>query len=112
MNMKLIQDQTLDHERALYGSNNLHVVNCSFKGANDGESALKECSNICVDNSLFDLRYPFWHNTNLTIKHSQLTTNCRAALWYSNNLNIEDSILHGIKAIRECKDINIRANPF
>ena len=107
MNMKLIENKNFDQERALYGSNNLKVVNCSFEGENDGESALKECKNIFVDNSLFDLRYPFWHNDILTITNSKLTINCRAALWYCNDINIDSSKLHGIKAIRECSNINI-----
>ena len=44
--MKVIANQTFDMERALYGSNDILVRNCNFDGPEDGESALKECSNI------------------------------------------------------------------
>ena len=109
----IIKDKQFDEERALYASNNVLVANCSFTGPKDGESALKESQNIRVDNSYFNLRYPFWHDTNLSINASELTENCRAALWYSSGIKIVDSILNGVKAIRECKNIeliNVNAN--
>ena len=40
--MKVIENQTFDRERALYGSNGILVRNCSFDGPADGESAFKE----------------------------------------------------------------------
>lgn len=36
--MKVIENQTFDMERALYGSENVLVQNCSFDGPADGES--------------------------------------------------------------------------
>ena len=44
--MKIIEKQSFDEERALYGSEDVIVRNCRFDGPADGESALKECSNI------------------------------------------------------------------
>jgi len=104
MDWKTVEHQTFDEERALYGSENLRVVDCRFEGPADGESAIKECKNIVVDGCYWDLRYPFWHVTNLEIVNTELTEKCRAALWYSGNIKIRDSKLHGIKALRECKD--------
>ena len=43
--MKVIENQTFDMERALYGSEELLVQNCSFDGPADGESAFKEGRN-------------------------------------------------------------------
>ena len=40
--MNIIENKIFDEERALYGSNQLLVKNCSFDGPADGESALKE----------------------------------------------------------------------
>ena len=104
MNWKIVERQCFDEERALYGSENLKVLDCRFEGPADGESAIKECKNIIVDGCYWDLRYPFWHVTNLEIANTELTENCRAALWYSEDIRIRDSKLHGIKALRECKD--------
>ena len=103
--MQTIQNQTFDAERALYGSRGLRVVNCRFAGPADGESALKECENVEVEHCFFDLRYPLWHDHGLDIRSSEMTANCRAALWYADHVTIEDTKLHGIKALRECADV-------
>ena len=106
--MKIIENQTFDEERTLYGSNQLLVRSCAFDGPADGESAFKECSKIEVEDCFFNLRYPFWHDHGLTIRHSELTEGCRAALWYSEHVAVTDSKFHGIKAFRECADITIQ----
>lgn len=106
--MTRMEHQTLDQERALYGSHDLLVRNCSFDGPADGESAFKECAGIQVEQSFFNLRYPFWHDHGLTIRDCELTDQCRAALWYSDHITIENTKLHGIKALRECSDTVVR----
>ena len=51
--MKTINNQTFDVERALYNENSIKVIDCSFEGEADGESALKECRNIVIENCRF-----------------------------------------------------------
>ena len=106
--MNIIKDLILDEERALYNKNNVKLVNVKFEGPLDGESALKECEDIVVEDCYFNLRYPLWHVTNCQLRNIEMTDKCRAAIWYTNNVEIEDSKLHGIKALRECKDIHIK----
>lgn len=106
--MAIIQGKTFDEERALYGTQELLVRDCSFDGPADGESAFKECSGIQVEHSFFNLHYPFWHNHDLKISGSELTEKCRAALWYSDHITITDTKLHGIKALRECGEAVIQ----
>ena len=66
----------------------------------------KETNSIYVENCFFNLRYPFWHTTNGSIKNITMTENCRAALWYDKNLKIINSQLGGMKeATRECENI-------
>ncbi len=103
----IISGKTFDEERALYGQDGIVVNNCRFDGPADGESAFKEGKNIEVKDCFFNLRYPFWHDDNLTISGSEMTDKCRAALWYTNNATITDTKMHGIKALRECSDIRI-----
>ena len=103
--MERIENQTFDMERALYGSHEISVKNCSFDGPADGESALKESSDINVEHCFCNLRYPFWHDHRLKITDSEMTPLCRAALWYSDHIEITGTKLHGIKALRECSDI-------
>ena len=108
MNEKTIENQTFDEERALYGEHDLIVRNCRFDGPADGESAFKECENIAVESAFMNLRYPFWHDHGLALRNVEMTELCRAALWYSSDLTIENSRLHGIKALRECADVRMR----
>lgn len=106
--MRTIQNQTFDAERALYGSSDIVVKDCSFDGPADGESAFKECQNIQAEHNFFNLRYPFWHDHGLVIRDSEMTELCRAALWYSDHITIENTKLHGIKALRECADVKMK----
>lgn len=106
--MNIIENQNFDEERALYGSKRITAKHCSFDGPADGESAFKECTDISAEDCFFNLRYPFWHNHGLSICRSEMTELCRAALWYSDNITITDTKLHGIKALRECSGIFIK----
>jgi len=105
--MKTIENQTFDMERALYASRSIALKDCAFDGPADGESALKESGDIHISNCFFNLRYPFWHDDGLIIADSEMTEFCRAALWYSTNIEIADSKLHGIKALRECSKVKM-----
>ena len=106
--MKTISDKSFDEERALYGEQDIIVRNCRFDGPADGESAFKECGNVTAEDCFFNLRYPFWHDKKLKISGSEMTELCRAALWYSNHIEITDTKLHGIKALRECSDVKMK----
>ncbi len=105
--MKKYINETFDEERALYGSDGAEVISCRFDGPADGESAFKESRNITARDSYFNLRYPFWHDEHVVIDNCEMTNLCRAAIWYSKDVSITDSKLHGIKALRECSNIRI-----
>ena len=105
--LEIIRDKTYDEERALYGSRDIEVVSCRFDGPADGESAFKESKNVVARDCYFNLRYPFWHVNNLEVVDSDMTELCRAAIWYSNDVRVIGSKLHGIKALRECNNVII-----
>ena len=98
---------SLDEERALYGITHATVKNCLFDGPADGESALKEASDVTVENCDFRLRYPLWHVHGGRMTNCTLTDTCRAALWYTEDMAIEGSTLGGIKALRECNRMTL-----
>lgn len=106
--MRTVIKQSFDEERALYGERDIIVKDCRFDGPADGESAFKECANVTAEKCFFNLRYPFWHDKNLKISGSEMTELCRAALWYSHDIEIADTRLHGIKALRECGNVVMR----
>ena len=105
--MKIYDNLSFDEERALYGERDIIVQDCRFDGPADGESAFKEGGEIKAKKCFFNLRYPFWHCEGITIDNSEMTENCRAALWYSTDIDIKGTKLHGIKALRECANITI-----
>ena len=103
----LYENKTYDEERALYAIKDATVRNCKFDGPADGESAFKECRNITVEDCYFNLRYPFWHVEGGTITGCELTELCRAALWYDKDIVIDNCNMHGIKALRECRNVTL-----
>ena len=106
--MKKIKDQNFPSERALYGADGLLLENCTFAGEEDGESALKEASHVELEHCFMDLRYPLWHNRAVNLRGCEMTVNCRAALWYTEDVGITDSTLGGIKALRECRKVRMK----
>ena len=104
----IIANAQFDEERALYNLKNTRVENCRFEGPADGESALKEARNIQVANTAFSLRYPLWHVEGFRLDNCSMDDKTRAAIWYAKDAEISNSRLHGIKAVRECKNIAIR----
>lgn len=104
---RTIENGTFDEERALYGTVNADVINCTFAGPADGESALKECRNVNVAGCSFSLRYPLWHAENFNLTDAKMDELARAALWYCKKGYIGKSTLGGIKALRECRGITL-----
>jgi hypothetical protein len=106
--MKEINGASFQKERSLYLEKDLVVSHCTFAGPEDGESPLKEGKNLLVEDSHFDLRYPFWHDQGLTVHRCELSEKSRAAFWYDENVNVISSQLHGIKAFRECQKVQLQ----
>ncbi len=102
-----ISHQTFDEERALYGLHDAWVEDVVFAGPADGESVLKECRDIDVSRCSFDLRYPLWHTDGFSLADSTMEEGCRAALWYARNGRIDNTVMHGIKAVRECDNLEL-----
>lgn len=105
--MKELLNQHYETERSLYNVKEIHLVSCRFEGPTDGESPLKESSNIFAETSYFDLRYPFWHDEKVRISDCVFTEKSRAAFWYDNDVEVKNSKLHGIKAFRECTKVSL-----
>lgn len=104
---QIIVNKCFDEERALYAIKNSCVRACTFAGEADGESALKECRNIEIDECSFSLRYPLWHANGFDMSDCAMDTLCRAPIWYSSNGRITSSNIEGTKALRECSDITL-----
>lgn len=106
MQEKIVSKQ-FDEERALYHLVDGVVTDCTFAGPADGESALKEARNIELSDCRFSLRYPLWHVKGFTMDRCEMDSFARAALWYADNGKITNCALGGIKAVRECNQIDL-----
>lgn len=106
--MTLISNKSFDEERALYGLKDAMVRECVFAGPMDGESVLKEARDIKVEDCRFSLRYPLWHVRNFELSNSSLDEFTRAPIWYSEKGLIWGCDINSIKAVRECKGIELK----
>ena len=103
----IIANKQFDQERALYNVEHATISHCIFAGPEDGESVLKEARDIDIKGSQFSLRYPLWHVQSFKISDSEMDELSRAAIWYATNGMITDSVLNGVKAVRECENIKL-----
>lgn len=102
--MKTIRDQEFGGERPLFASHHLRLENVTVHA---GESALKECSDIDAEGCRFEGKYPFWHVDGFRIHNCLFTSGARAALWYSRNLVMTDTLVEAPKMFREMTGIRL-----
>lgn len=91
-------------ERALYNSHNLKIYNSVFM---DGESPLKESSNIELYNCSFKWKYPLWYCKNIKVEKCILEENARSGIWYTDGIIFVDSIIDAPKIFRRSKNISL-----
>jgi len=96
--MELIKNRSFEGERPLFANNGLRLEEVTVY---PGESALKECKNIEAFNCEFQGKYPFWHNDGFVIENCLFKEGARAALWYSRNLRMKDTLVEAPKMFRE-----------
>lgn len=102
--MEIIKDKEFGGERPLFESHNLRLENVTIR---KGESAIKECSNIEAVNCRFEGNYPFWHVHNFKIERCFFDVGGRSALWYSDNLRMNDTVIDAPKMFREMQNIEL-----
>ena len=104
---KVIKNQCFDEERALYHLQQAQVIDCRFAGEADGESVLKEARDIVLKNCSFSLRYPLWHVEGFLMETSHMDEGTRAPIWYSSEGKVKGCEIHGVKALRECRNVQV-----
>lgn len=103
--METITDKEFGGERPLFGSQNLVLENVTIHA---GESALKQCRNIRAVGCRFEGKYPFWHVDGFSVENCVFTPGARAALWYSRNLIMKDTLVEAPKMFREMENLTLR----
>lgn len=92
-----ITDKVLTGERALYDTHDAKISYCTFE---DGESPLKESSNLEIDNCLFRWKYPLWYTKNVKVTNCSLYDMARAGIWYVDNIEVENTVIEAPKNFR------------
>lgn len=102
--MQQIKEQRLTGERALFHSNDLEVSYCIFA---DGESPLKESSNIRVEQSSFQWKYPFWYCSDIVAVDCTFAEMARAGIWYGKNIALKDCLYEAPKGFRRIEGLKL-----
>lgn len=103
--MQIIKKQEFGGERPLYCRHDLYLEDVTIHA---GESALKETSNIEAVRCRFEGKYPFWCCNGFKIRDCHFTEGGRAALWYSRDLEMTDTLVEAPKMFREMTGIKLR----
>lgn len=102
--MKLVKQEMLTGERALFHSRDLQISYSTFA---DGESPLKESQNIEIDHSIFKWKYPLWYCKNIVVEDSTLFEMARSGIWYTENITISNTIIEAPKTFRHANWITL-----
>ena len=107
--MKEIRQEFLTGERALFHGQGLAIYDTTFA---DGESPLKESRNIYLEGSLFQWKYPLWYSRDIRLKDCTLFEMARAGIWYTHNLEMENTLVEAPKNFRRATGLRIRQVSF
>lgn len=101
----LIKQQFLTGERALFNCKDLKIVDTIF---DDGESPLKESSDIELLGSMFKWKYPLWYCKNIVAKNTDWFEMARAGVWYTDNISVENALIQAPKNFRRCNGLTLK----
>lgn len=103
--MKKLSNGVFEGERALFFAKDLEISDSIFQ---NGESPLKESSNIKVNNCTFSYKYPLWYSKNIVVNNSTFNEMSRSGIWYTEDINLLNSIIYAPKEFRRSKKIIIK----
>ncbi len=107
--MKEIKREVMTRERSLFHEKNLCIDETIF---DEGESPLKECENIDVQNSMFKYKYPFWYCNHVEVRNCTWFEQGRAGVWYTNDMKVFDCFIEGPKNFRKCENLLLKNVTF
>ncbi|MEN8078759.1 DUF3737 family protein [Clostridioides difficile] len=102
---KVIEEQFLTGERALFGAKDMKINYTTF---DDGESPLKESSDISLYYSMFKWKYPVWYSKNIFMNDCTLFETARSGIWYTDNISLTNCIVEAPKTFRRASSIKLK----
>lgn len=100
--MKFFNQGVFEGERSLYNIHDAKIESCTFE---NGESPLKECSNLEIDSSIFKWKYPLWYSKDINVKDSILLDTARSGIWYTKNISMTNCFIEAPKTFRRAENI-------
>lgn len=91
-------------ERALYNSHGMKLIDSTFA---DGESPLKESSELELYGCIFKWKYPLWYSKNIKAVDCVLLETARSGIWYTENIEMTDCTIEAPKTFRRSSDIKL-----
>ena len=102
--MQVIREERLTGERALFHSKDISIEYSIFA---DGESPLKESSNISLSNTSFQWKYPLWYCKDIRVEDCSFAEMARAGIWYTDNISIKDTLYEAPKGFRRVNGLTL-----
>lgn len=102
--MKQMKQAVLTGERALFHSQDLQIIDATFA---DGESPLKESSNISLMNSIFKWKYPLWYSKHIQMENVTLMETARSGIWYTDQIHLINCTIEAPKTFRRSTNITL-----
>lgn len=98
------QNKRFTGERALFAEQDSEFISCLFE---DGESPLKESKNIKINQCTFNWKYPIWYSENVEINNSLITKFARSGIWYTKVIKINHTIIEAPKTFRRAENVTL-----
>jgi hypothetical protein len=105
LDIKILKQGLFTGERALYNSKSLRIYDSTFA---DGESPLKESSDIEIYGSIFKWKYPLWYCKDIKTENSVLLETARSGIWYTENITMTDCVIEAPKTFRRSSGITLK----
>ena len=102
---KEIRQQLLTGERSLFQGKDLVITDTIF---GEGDTPLKHSENITLDNSTFAWKYPLWYSKNIQVKNGVFKEMARAGVWYTDDVEVEDTLIEAPKEFRRCGNVRLK----
>ena len=102
--MRTIKDKTYGGERPLFEIHGVRLENVTIT---EGESGIKECSDIEADGCRFIGKYPLWHVRGSVITNCYFAPGSRSAIWYSDDMDMADTVIDAPKLFREMQNLKL-----
>ena len=96
--------QYFSGERSLFKQHDLKIIDSVFA---DGESPLKESSNIFLENTSFQWKYPLWYSHHINLKQCMLLETARSGIWYTDLITLSDCLVEAPKTFRRSSHIKL-----